>query len=105
MGKQPPAQEVENGAGVEERNIQIKMLVLEERVGFDRGFVRPDIELGNADENRNEERGQPGNGARGGFGDTADDDTPSAAAQVLQHEQSETSERQAEIEEIGKQVG
>ena len=46
-----------------------------------------------------------GNGTRGGLGDAADHNAPSAAAQVLQHEEGETSECKAEIEEIGKQIG
>src|SRR5690242_4655685 len=104
MSEKVPAGKIDEGAAVEERDVEVEVFVLEQMVGFDGIVVRPDIQPGDPDEDGNEQCGQPGKGAGGGFGDAPDDDAPGTAGQVLQHDQRQTAESQPEIEQVGKKI-
>ena len=100
-----PDDEVNDGAKGEKRNVQIGLAVAESFTGGEGFRARPGKKLVHAEKNGDEKEEEQRKEAGGGVGDTADEGSPFAAGEVVEHDEDETAEGDAEPEEVGEEVG
>ena len=100
-----PDEEVEGEADREKGDVEIGMAVAEEVAGGEFGGAGPWEEVGEAEEDGDEEEEHEGEEARGGIGDAADEGSPFSAGEVVEHDEAEGAEGDAEPEEVGVKVG
>ncbi len=81
------------------------MLMLQIRVGGDFGGVRPIVQIGDTDQNRQEHQRHQRQSSRRGLAGPADHHAPVAAGDVLQHQPRQRPHAQADYIEIRPQIG
>ena len=79
--------------------------MLEQRVLRHLGGVGPGIELVQSEEQRDEEQGQQREDAGGGLQQPADDESPDAAGEVLEHEDGQAAQGDPQPQQVSGEVG
>ena len=103
-GEQPPDREVEDGAGGEEGHVEVGGLLLQQLVGGDDLGLRPGVDRGRAEDDRDEEQRHHGERARRRLVEAAGHEAPEAAGQVVQHGEAEAAHADADPEEEAEEV-
>ncbi len=96
--------EERRGPDDEERRVEVPGLVLQDVARRDDGVVGPGVEVLHSDYDRDEQHGHQREVAGARFRHPLDDVPPRAGDQVVQEEDPETPERQAEPEEVPQEV-
>ena len=99
-----PDEEVDRGAGEEERRVEIQVLVLQHFVVRDEIGVRPDVEMAHAERDRQEQDGHHRQRARRRADGPADHDAPGAARELVHHAERQAAERHAQAQHVRHQV-
>src|SRR5712692_5518923 len=103
--EQAPGGQIQNSAADEEGDVQIRSLVLQDRVAQDLFRTRPLVEALQAEEERYEEEGDQGKRPRRGLERPPDWNAPRAAGHSAQHQDRQASERDAGPEDAREEVG
>jgi len=104
--QQEPDREVKNGAAEETAAREVALLELRERLLFQALGIEPGaVERLHAKNDGDEHHEHEPNVARCGFQRTTNDDPPVAPGEVLEHQQSQRADGQAENEHIAEDIG